>query len=92
VLYRSDVHPAAERILTEFQRIQDRRFEHEDPSHFGYEARHFVCLIPQDIHVRCYSPVHFFELQASTLFQHAWAEANHDLVQVCHVLAARGVV
>jgi ppGpp synthetase/RelA/SpoT-type nucleotidyltranferase len=79
VFYKSDVELAAKRILTEFREVQDRQIEQPDPEAFSYEARHFVCLIPPDIQARYKPPINFFELQISTLFQHAWAEANHDL-------------
>ena len=79
VFYRSDVEPVAERILAEIRQVEDRKIEQPDPERFAYEARHFVCFIPHDIYVNYEPPIDFFELQVSTLFQHAWAEANHDL-------------
>ena len=79
VIYKSDVQPVANRVLDEFCEVEDRVVEQADPGSFGYEARHFVCVIPPDILEKCESPVPFFELQIATLFQHAWAEANHDL-------------
>lgn len=79
VFYKSDVEPAAERILAEFHQVEDRLKEQEEPEAFSYEARHIVCLIPPDIQALHNPPIDFFELQISTLIQHAWAEANHDL-------------
>lgn len=79
VFFKSDVEPVAEKILAEIREIEDRTVEQPDPESFSYEARHFVCLLPQDIVAKCNPPIDFFELQVSTLFQHAWAEANHDL-------------
>jgi len=79
VYFNSDVPPVREKVLQEFREIEDVRKEEPDPGKFGYEAHHFVCVIPPDIIARHHSPVEFFELQVSTLFQHAWAEANHDL-------------
>lgn len=79
VLYKSDVNSAAERVEAEFRRVEDRAIEQPDPESFSYEARHMVCLIPPDIQARHKPPIDFFELQISTVFQHAWAEANHDL-------------
>ena len=79
VFYKSDVEPAAERILAEFHQVEDRLIEQPDPEAFSYEARHLVCFIPPDIQALHKPPINFFELQISTLFQHAWAEANHDL-------------
>jgi putative GTP pyrophosphokinase len=79
VFFRNDVQAVASRIAAEFREVEDRMVEQPDPESFSYEARHIVCLIPPDIQVRHNSPIDFFELQVSTLFQHAWAEANHDL-------------
>lgn len=79
VFYRSDVEVVARRILTHFNAIENRPSEEHDPRIFGYQARHCLCYIPQDIQDRTESPVDFFELQVCTLFQHAWAEAEHDL-------------
>lgn len=66
-------------IHTEFREVEDRVVEQPDPESFSYEGRHLVLLIPPDIRTRRGSPISFFELQISTIFQHAWAEANHDL-------------
>ena len=79
VFYKSDVEPVAKRVLAEFNEIEDRVVEKEDPETFSYEARHFIFLIPPDLLEHHKAPIEFFELQISTLFQHAWAEANHDL-------------
>jgi len=79
VFYRSDVQAIATKVEAEFREVEDRVVEQPDPESFSYEARHIVCLIPPDIHTRYKPPIDFFELQISTLFQHAWAEANHDL-------------
>lgn len=79
VYYRSDVEPVARKVLDEVHVIEDREVEEPEPEHFGYEARHFVCFIPPDIRERHDCPIDFFELQVATLFQHAWAQANHDL-------------
>ena len=79
VFYRSDIQTVSERVIREFREVENRPMEQPDPEVFSYEARHVVCLIPPDIHSRHKPPIDFFELQISTLFQHAWAEANHDL-------------
>ena len=79
VFYRSDVDTVAELILKEFRVIEDKMKESSEPDRFGYEAKHYICLIPLEISENSRCPVDFFELQVSTLFQHAWAEANHDL-------------
>jgi len=79
VFYLSDVEVVANHILQEFRVIENRNKEGAEPDRFGYEAKHFVCFVPLDILEKTKCPVNFFELQVSTLFQHAWAEANHDL-------------
>ena len=79
VFYKRDVDPVVEKILAEIRPVEDRKIESSVPEHFEYEARHFVCFIPHDIYENYKPPIDFFELQVSTLFQHAWAQANHDL-------------
>jgi putative GTP pyrophosphokinase len=51
--------------------------EHDDQ--FGYEATHLLLFIPEDIVLSKKLPIAFLEAQVCTLFQHAWAEANHDV-------------
>ena len=79
VYYKSDVEVVKTRILSEFRIVEGRQMEDADPGRFGYQARHYICFVPPDIRYKTRCPVDFFELQISTLFQHAWAEANHDL-------------
>lgn len=79
VYYLSDVDSVAKRILGEFRIVEGRQLEENVPNQFGYQARHYVCCVPLDIRTKTNCPIGFFELQISTLFQHAWAEANHDL-------------
>jgi len=48
---------------------------------FGYEGKHYIIFIPDAI-LPVAPPGSYpklFELQIRTLFQHAWAEAEHDL-------------
>jgi len=54
----------------------------DSPSEFGYEGKHYILFIPQDVRIASEDeecPT-FFELQIKTLFQHAWGEADHDLI------------
>ena len=48
---------------------------------FGYFGQHYILLIPSDVWELSEESgyISFFELQIKTLYQHAWAEANHDL-------------
>lgn len=79
VFYLDDVQRVTEKVLREFRHIEDQVIEQPEPERFGYEARHLVCLLPIDIIETYRLPLDFFELQICTLFQHAWAQANHDL-------------
>ena len=79
--YLSDVEAISRRVEEYFGSIEVRRVIPDLPSEFGYEGKHFILFIPQDLksglpEEEC--PV-FFELQIKTLFQHAWGEANHNL-------------
>ena len=58
-----------------FNPVKSEAKRPDRPEMFDYEATHLDLLMPPDIQ----SPTAFFELQVCTLFQHAWAEANHDL-------------
>ncbi|HVV53444.1 MAG TPA: RelA/SpoT domain-containing protein [Polyangia bacterium] len=82
VLYLSDVSRVAGIVEQHLRSIEARDLIPESESEFGYFGRHFVCLMPTDVFdaeiVAGVGP-RFFELQVKTLFQHAWAEANHDL-------------
>jgi putative GTP pyrophosphokinase len=82
VLYLSDVPRVAEIVEQHLRSIEAKDLIPESESEFGYFGRHFVCLMPTDVFdaeiVEGAGPP-FFELQIKTLFQHAWAEANHDL-------------
>ena len=49
----------------------------DEPDQFRYEASHLVCHLPTEF--RSATGIDFVELQVCTLFQHAWAEADHDV-------------
>jgi putative GTP pyrophosphokinase len=80
--YSSDVTTVAERVLKYFQPIEIKDLVPDSESSFGYVGKHFILLLPSDVVAAVADsqllPT-FFELQVKTLFQHAWAEANHDL-------------
>jgi len=54
----------------------------DSPREFGYEGKHYILFIPLVV----MNPADtddaptFFELQIETLFQHAWSEADNDLI------------
>jgi len=49
----------------------------DSESEFGYFGKHFILKIPKEVGAS--GDIKFFELQIKTLFQHSWAEANHDI-------------
>jgi ppGpp synthetase/RelA/SpoT-type nucleotidyltranferase len=67
------------KVLKLYNRVEDRFKTPEEADRFGYEATHLVCLVPLDLKKELGAPIDFFEVQICTLFQHAWAEANHDV-------------
>ncbi len=80
--YLADIDPTSKAVLDYLAPIEDRRIVPDSPSEFGYEGRHFILFIPNDLLTADLPREHcptFFELQVKTLFQHAWAEADHDL-------------
>lgn len=79
VFFRSDLKDAEKLVLEEFHRIEVDRKQPEKPSIFEYEATHLICYIPREIGCRLNSPIDFFEVQIKTLFQHACAQAYHDI-------------
>jgi putative GTP pyrophosphokinase len=79
--YTSDVDRIAACVDMYFRHIESKEIVPDSESEFGYIGRHYIMLLPADIlddKLRAQAPS-FFELQIKTLFQHAWAEANHDL-------------
>jgi putative GTP pyrophosphokinase len=80
--YLSDVDRIAAIIERYYRRVESRVVVPDSETEFDYFGRHYILLIPSDLMPsgaeRVLAP-EFFELQISTLFQHAWAEANHDL-------------
>jgi len=80
--YLSDLKPICTMIEKYFGPIEKRRIEPDNENEFGYEGFHFILFIPEDLFTpgipRDECPK-VFELQVKTLFQHAWAQANHDL-------------
>jgi putative GTP pyrophosphokinase len=75
--------PAVSDIVTHYFRpIESVDIVPDGDNEFGYVGKHFILLLPSDV-TADFSAVtdvpSFFELQIKTLFQHAWAEAEHDL-------------
>jgi putative GTP pyrophosphokinase len=80
--YLSDVDRIAAIIDRYYRRVESRVVVPDSETEFDYFGRHYILLIPTEITPSGAEESQvpdFFELQISTLFQHAWAEANHDL-------------
>jgi putative GTP pyrophosphokinase len=82
VLFRTDLDIVMKAIADEFTSVELR---HKAPpaTEFGYESDHSIFKIPPHVLPTEWkndstTPV-TFELQVRTLFQHAWAEPQHDL-------------
>jgi len=79
--YLSDVENVADIIHKYYEPIEE--FDKKPDRHdaFSYTSKHFILFIPDELKTWESSirmPI-FFELQIKTLFQHAWAESEHDL-------------
>jgi putative GTP pyrophosphokinase len=80
--YLSDVDQIGTRIEEYFGSIEVQHVIPDSPREFGYEGKHYILFIPADVKIASEGedcPT-FFELQIKTLFQHAWGEADHDLI------------
>lgn len=80
--YLDDVDRVSKIIEDYFAPIEAKRIIPDSESEFGYEGKHYILFIPEDIlddKTKNNDIPKFFELQIKTLYQHAWSEANHDL-------------
>jgi ppGpp synthetase/RelA/SpoT-type nucleotidyltranferase len=83
LFYLSDVGVACERVMKYMTVAEEQVKEPKSEWQFGYFGKHYILslpfdAVPADID-REAAPRHF-ELQVRTLFQHAWSEADHDIV------------
>lgn len=83
VTYFKDDIDSVRKIVEEVYRgIETRLIVPDDEKQFGYEGFHYILAIPLQIMPEALPgdevPT-FFELQIKTLFQHAWAQAEHDI-------------
>jgi len=81
-LYRSSRDPVKDIIRAYLAPIEVQAITPPSPSVFEYEGWHFILFLPEDIldnEMKEKDCPKFFELQIRTLFQHAWAEANHNI-------------
>jgi ppGpp synthetase/RelA/SpoT-type nucleotidyltranferase len=79
--YPEDIERLSAIVEQYYRPIEKQNIVPDSEREFGYEGKHYIMFIPDGI-----LPVapsgsfpKFFELQIRTLFQHAWAEAEHDL-------------
>jgi putative GTP pyrophosphokinase len=80
--YTGDVARVTAQVLRFFHPIEHRQLLPDAVSEFGYIGQHLILLLPTDVQAGLPPGADlpaFFELQVKTLFQHAWAEAEHDL-------------
>src|SRR6185312_2125 len=81
--YLSDVARLGATIEKYFGSVEVQNVVPDSPREFGYEGRHYILFIPDDVKdpaTNAEDCPTFFELQIKTLFQHAWGEADHDLI------------
>jgi putative GTP pyrophosphokinase len=82
VFYLRDVEAVAARVDDHLRKIETKAIVPDGESEFGYFGRHFILFLPSELFdavIPQDKAPKFFELQIKTLYQHAWAEANHDL-------------
>jgi len=83
VLFRADLDVVMAEIVKEFTSVELRRKAPPTTTQFGYESDHSIFTIPKHVAPPEWksdaSAPTTFELQVRTLFQHAWAEPQHDL-------------
>jgi ppGpp synthetase/RelA/SpoT-type nucleotidyltranferase len=83
VFYLDDVDVIAKQVNRHFHPIEQKTMVPDYQWAFGYFGKHFILALPRDVipkEIDSGQAPGFFELQVKTLFQHAWSEANHDIV------------
>jgi putative GTP pyrophosphokinase len=82
VYYKSDIEPISRIVEKAFNPVERHQLIPEDENEFGYEGLHYVLFLPPSIAGQYRNIPNiptFFELQIKTLYQHAWAQAEHGL-------------
>lgn len=82
VYYLEDVERVKKRLSTYLRSIELKDVQPQDDRSFSYFGYHIIFSIPDECRPECAEAqdINFFELQIKTLFQHAWSEAEHDIV------------
>ena len=47
--YKSDVDEISKKVKEFFRHVEEQKFIPDTPSEFGYEGRHFILFMPEDI-------------------------------------------
>jgi ppGpp synthetase/RelA/SpoT-type nucleotidyltranferase len=79
--YLSDVEKIAKIIFDNYEHIEAVDKHPDSYDEFSYVGKHFILFVPDEEKTWRedeFMPS-FFELQIKTMFQHAWAESEHDL-------------
>jgi len=80
--YRTDIKPISDIVKDYYGSIEEKDVVPDSEKEFDYEGKHYILLIPEAVLTdkidRTCCP-HYFELQIKTLFQHAWAQADHNI-------------
>lgn len=80
--YLTDIDRVSAEAKTYFTSVEEKLIVPDSEREFDYVGKHFIMFLPNEVFRDDIDPdsaPKFFELQIKTLFQHAWAEANHDL-------------
>ena len=80
--FKSDIGQVNELVKSHIPTVEEVEVIPDSEREFDYSGYHHVMLIPEAIitpEIAAADHPIFFELQISTLFEHAWAQANHDL-------------
>lgn len=82
VFYLEDVDRVKNKLNSWLRSIEERSVSPADDRAFSYFGHHSVMYIPDECRRECElaGDIKFFELQIKTMFQHAWSEAEHDLL------------
>lgn len=82
VLFSHNLQPVLDSLLGLFNRVERSHPQPMGDAEFGYESHHLVCIIPAHLKSATWQAAsdmpETFELQVRTLFQHAYAEPQHE--------------
>ncbi len=78
--YLKDIDKISKIVEKYYRPIERQNIIPDSEREFGYQGKHYIMFVPDEILPKAQKGSYpkFFELQIKTLFQHAWAEAEHD--------------